>query len=385
METRHVELRKLLLLAGIFLAALVPAAKALDVCGQPFLFIDGSVDPVVDINCETGYTIAGYATVNLLAGAHISETYGGGGGGVFTSGGYNTINIYAGQIDTMLNTVSTDIVTVYGSSFDPIAGILVPGQSQIINNGYSTLIFTLNGIYQDGSACSLPCYLEVGGVINLNVPQTAPDIEVFPTMLFWDFGDVEVGQNATFMVQIYNYGNADLTISSVTLTGDAAFAITAGPETPLVLAPNTSIGVDFEVTFTPSAAGMVSANVEIVSDDEDESNVSVTLNGYGTITEFPPTEQIQAILSYFNASAAAGTLQGYGPGNSPEKRLNALRNMIEAVSDLINAGDYVLAVDQLEAIAKKTDGIAKPQDFVVGEAVAELNAKIEALITDLMS
>jgi hypothetical protein len=384
METKHVEWRSLLFLAGILLA-LVPAASALDVCGQPFLFIDGSVDPVVDINCETGYTVAGYATVNFLAGAHISETYGGGGGGVFASGGYNTINIYAGQVDSALITVSTDIVTVYGSSFAPIPGILVPGQTQIVNNGYTTLIFTLNGLYQDGSVCSLPCYLEVGGVINLNVPQTAPDIEVFPTMLFWDFGDVEVGESATFVVQIYNYGNADLNVSSVTLTGDAAFAITSGPVTPLVLAPNTSIGIDFVVTFTPSAAGMVSANVEILSDDSDEGDVVVTLNGYGTITEFPPSQQIQAILSYFDASVAAGTLQGYGPGNSPNKRLNALRNMIEAASDLINAGDYILAIDQLEAISKKTDGIAKPQDFVVGEAVGELNAKIEALIADLMS
>ena len=323
--------------------------------------------------------------MNLLAGAHISETYGGAGGGIFTSGGYNTINIYAGQIDTMLNTVSTDIVTVYGSSFEPISGILEPGQDQIVNNGYDTLIFTLTGTYQDGSACSLPCYLEVGGVINLNMPQTAPEIEVFPAMLYWDLGDVEVGETATVMVQIYNNGNADLNVSSVTLTGDAAFAITSGPATPLVLAPNTSIGVDFEITFTPSAMGPASATVQISSDDEDEPLVEVALYGVGIITEIPPTQQIQGILDYFDDSVAAGTLQGYGPGNSPQKRLHALHNMIEAASDLINAGVYDLAIEQLEAISKKTDGVAKPQDFVVGEAVAELNAKIEALIADLMS
>ncbi|MBN1123504.1 MAG: choice-of-anchor D domain-containing protein [Sedimentisphaerales bacterium] len=385
METKLMDRKNRLLLASILLMLLVPAARALDVCGQEFLYIDGSVDPVVDINCETGYTIAEGATVNLLAGAHISEVYGGLGGGIFSSGGYNTINIYAGQIDTMFNTVSTDVVTVYGSSFDPIPGILEPGQDQIVNIGYSTLIFALTGTYQDGSACSLPCYLEVGGVINLNMPQTAPEIEVFPAMLYWDLGDVEVGETATVMVQIYNNGNADLNVSSVTLTGDAAFAITSGPATPLILAPNTSIGVDFEVTFTPSAMGSASATVQISSDDEDEPLVEVALYGVGIITEIPPTQQIQDILDYFDDSVAAGTLQGYGPGNSPKKRLHALHNMIEAASDLINAGVYDLAIEQLEAIAKKTDGVAKPQDFVVGEAVAGLNAMVEALIADLMS
>ena len=58
METEMMDRKNRLLLAGILLMLLVPAARALDVCGQPFLYIDGSVDPVVDINCETGYTIA---------------------------------------------------------------------------------------------------------------------------------------------------------------------------------------------------------------------------------------------------------------------------------------------------------------------------------------
>lgn len=383
METRIVDSKHLLTLAGILLILLVPAARALDVCGQTFLIIDGATDPVADINCETGYTMAASATVNFLAGAHISETYGGVGGGVFGSGGYNTINVYGGQVDTAFITVSTDTVTIYGNAFDPIPGILAEGQTQIKNTGYDTLIFTLNGTYQDGSLCALPCYLEVDGVINLNIPQTAPEIDVLPTMLTWDFGDVEVGQTGTVMVQIYNYGTADLNVSSVALTGDAAFAVTSGPATPLVIAPNTSIGVDFEVTFAPVAAGMVYANIEIVSDDEDESNVAIALNGAGIITEFPPTQQIADILEFFDASVAAGTLQGYGPGNSPQKRLNALHNMVEAASDLINAGDYIQAIEQLEAIAKKTDGVCKPQDFVVGEAVAELNAKIIAIIADL--
>jgi hypothetical protein len=372
----------LLALAAIF----TPPAMALEVCGLSEVWIISEPEPV-DINCETGYTVAFESTVNLLPGAHISEVYGGLGGGNFTSGGYNTINVYAGQIDTMFNTVSTDIVTVYGSSFEPIPGILEEGQNQIINTNpdESTLIFTLMGTYQDGSPCALPCYLEYGGVINLNVPQTAPEIEVFPAMLSWDLGDVKVGESKTVLVQIYNYGTADLNVSSVTMTGDAGFTFTSGPATPLVIAPNTSIGVDYQVTFTPSAVGQVFAVVQIVSDDEDEPVVEVTLTGVGIIAEVSPIQQIQNILNEFDASVAAGTLQGYGPGNSAKNRLHALRNMIKSASDLINAGAYALAADQLEEISKKMDGVAKPQDFVVGEAVAGLHAKVEALIADLKS
>ncbi|MHC5200100.1 MAG: FIMAH domain-containing protein, partial [Planctomycetota bacterium] len=95
--------------------------------------------------------------------------------------------------------------------------------------------------------------------------------------------------------------------------------------------------------------------------------------------------QIQNILDFLDASVAEGSLLGYGPGNSASKRLKALRNMIESASDLIDAGDYAHAVDQLESVAKKTDDVAKPQDFVVGEATSTLNTMINELIADLAS
>jgi hypothetical protein len=375
--------RIVLVLTVLLTLSMSSPALALDVCGQPFLIIDGATDPVVDIDCETGYTVVANATVNLLAGAHISEVYGGAGGGILTSGGYNTINIYAGQIDTMLNFGSTDTVTVYGSDFAVNGVLLDPAQTQVVNTGAGTLVFDLTGFYQDGSNLSLPCYLEAGAILNLNIPQTTPEIDVLPAMLAWDLGDVEVGQSATMLVQIFNSGTADLNVSSVTLTGDAGFVITAGPTTPLVIAPNTSIGVDFEVTFTPSVQGPAMAVVQIVSDDQDEPVVEVVLNGVGIITDVPPLQQIQNILDFFDASVAQGTLQGYGPGNSAANRLKALRNMIEAASDLIGAEAYDQAVVQLASVADKTDGAAKPQDFVVGEATAELNAMVEALIFEL--
>ena len=437
--------KKSRLFLGASLLALVaifaPLVMAVDVCGLEYVLIE-SQDPV-DVNCVTGTGDIEVvdSTVNLLAGDVVSiygaeestinvfggavlDIYGAGESTINVSGGAigniwvydstanllaggavsniyglgeSTINVSGGTL-TYLSFASTDFVTVYAASAEidyetitdnePItlndANQLEITQTYIKNIGPRTIYFNLIGTYQDETPFIITCALDPDATLALNVPHAAPEIEVFPALLFWDLGDVEVGESRTVLVQIYNVGTADLNVSSVTLTGNTGFTLT-GPATPLVIAPNTSIGVDYEVTFTPSADGLASAVVQILSDDEDEPDVKVDLQGVGIIAEVPPTQQIQNILDYFDASVATGTLQGYGPGNSSKNRLRALRNMIESASDLINAGAYALAIDQLEAISKKMDGVSKPQDFVVGEPVAGLNAMVEALIADLTS
>lgn len=379
--------RQMSLVCAVLAALLAPGVLAAVNCGGPFGDIISEPEPV-DIDCAAGNVFAYDSTVNILSGAHFSDVIGGGpGSGQFGSGGECTINVYGGQFDSMFSTDASDIVTIYAESVEPIPGILEDGQTQIINsNLWTVLEFDLVGVYQDGTPFSIPVFLGASGgegIININVPQTAPDISVLPALLEWDLGDVEVGESTTMLVQIFNLGNADLDVSSVTLTGDASFSITAGPTTPLVVIPNPNVGVDFEVTFAPTAEGVATATVQIASDDGDEGVIEVVLSGVGVITEIPPSQQIQDILNLFDESIALGTMQGYGPGNSASKRVKALRNMIEAASDLIEAGATVDAIEQLESISKKTDGISKPQDFVVGEAVVELNAMIETLIADL--
>ncbi len=361
------------------MALLMPAAYAED-CAEAFMYIDGSVPGPVDVSCVTGDIIIAQNTLNLLPGSHIST---GRGGGQLIGSTDAIINISGGVIDSTVAYLSTSIVTVYGSNFAVNGSLLNPTQDQIVNPGPGVMEFVLTGTFDDGSDIVIYFAIDPDAVLNLGLQQTAPEIEVFPALLEWDFGDVEVGESATVLVQIYNYGTADLNVSSVILTGDADIAITSGPTAPLVIAPSTSIGVDFEVTFAPTAEVASAATIQILSNDEDEPEVYVDLSGVGIITEVPPTQQIQNILDYFDTSVADGTLIGYGPGNSASKRLNALRNMIEAASDLINAGAYEQAIEQLESIAKKTDGVSKPQDFVVGDAVSDLNTMINDLIASL--
>jgi hypothetical protein len=371
------------LVCVVLMALLTPAAWALDVCGQSYVYLNAGEVVEVGPGCTLyGQTVVGNAQLTMN-------------GGIITEGCTNcgddwllalegsTVDIVSGTFGTLL-VGNTAQVTIYGSDFVLDGAPLDPSQEQIVSRDpYEYRV--LSGVYDDGSTFTISINLDTNAVISLSQPQTAPEIEVTPALLAWDFGDVEIGQSATVLVQIYNYGTADLTVSSVSLAGSADFAITAGPATPIEIAPNTSFGVDFEVTYTASAEGPASAVISIASDDEDEPVVDVTLSGVGIIVDVPPQQQIQETLDYFDASVAEGTLLGYGPGNSPSKRLKALRNMIESASDLINAGAYDQAIDQLESIAKKTDGESKPQDFVVGDPAVELNAMINNLIADLAS
>jgi beta propeller repeat protein len=203
-----------------------------------------------------------------------------------------------------------------------------------------------------------------------------PDIDVAPGS--YDFGDVNVGSSATTVVTVSNVGQQPLVVSSIGLApGAGAFSIAAAPALPATIAPGAT--VDVQVAFAPTASGPQSATLVIGSDDLDEGTVEVALSGRGVTSQPPPSQQIADLLSFFDTSAAAGTLVGSGPGNSAQNRLKALRNMIEAAGDLVRRGLVADACQQLADARDRTDGDPQPPDFVAGTAAAELRQRIEAL------
>jgi hypothetical protein len=157
------------------------------------------------------------------------------------------------------------------------------------------------------------------------------------------------------------------------------FTITSYPSASIV-EPNDA--VDVEITFSPVSEGISSAILEISSDIPNPT-VDVQLSGNGVPAEDPPEEQITSILDFISESVESGSLEGSGNGNSAGNRLNALINMIEAAGDLIEAGNIDGACGKLMAIYKKCDGLARPPDFVEGEARAELAQMIFNLMASL--
>lgn len=121
-----------------------------------------------------------------------------------------------------------------------------------------------------------------------------PDIKVTPTA--YDFGDVEVGNSSTVIVNIANVGTHPLTIMIVAFNMGSSpdFSVTSAPSVPFTINPpypsnpNNVDNVDVEITFAPSAEGAVSAGLKIVSDDPDEGTVTVLFSGAGVESEPPP-------------------------------------------------------------------------------------------------
>jgi hypothetical protein len=109
-------------------------------------------------------------------------------------------------------------------------------------------------------------------------PPEEPDIHVFPEEL--DFGDVLKncpGEPLTLTIQ--NLGSADLEVSDIQLSGDAAskFTLSAAPAT-LGFGESTTATVE----FTPTAYVTYEVSVDIQSNDPDEGLVAVPTQGTGT-------------------------------------------------------------------------------------------------------
>jgi fibronectin type 3 domain-containing protein len=89
-----------------------------------------------------------------------------------------------------------------------------------------------------------------------------------------DFGSVLVGSTATLGVTLTNAGNANLTISSVLVTGTGFNQTGVGPNT--VLTPGQTAALN--ATFAPSAPGTTAGSIAIGSS---AGAVSIALTGTG--------------------------------------------------------------------------------------------------------
>ena len=337
-------------------------------------FYDGGFHDVYYLIPNTdpyGLAVDFGTTVNVLPGAYVQGGYYAG-----DVSAIGTVNFYGGIVDGTVYVYSSGTVTVYGSAFAQDGVALDPSVTQLA----SPASFVLAGQFENGDPIHLNINLDPGAVLYLNWPAPEPDIVVYPVSMEMDFGNIEVGQSSTGIVQIYNNGNSDLHVDSATLTGDPAFTLSINP-VPVTVAPGVT--VDIEITFTPMVDEYVTASLVLTSDDPDESSVDVFLGGEGVITEVPPSQQIQNIIDFFDQSIEDGTIIGYGPRNCPEKRVIAIRCMLEAAGHLIDAGYTRLAIITLNAVDRISDGKKCPQDFIVGENVAPFNAMVNDLITAL--
>ena len=146
----------------------------------------------------------------------------------------------------------------------------------------------------------------------------------------------------------------------------------------------TLIGYSFNIPFgTYTTEDNITNLIGILSDGSTFEWQSFSFTGGTLIVAAVPEVAIDNIIAFFDESVADGSLTGYGPGNSANGRLNALRNILEMAGDLINIGDIEGACGQLKAALKKCDDKRKPPDFVTGLAASELYDLILELMDEL--
>jgi len=92
-----------------------------------------------------------------------------------------------------------------------------------------------------------------------------------------DFGEVVIGSPEQWELTIYNVGDADLVIDSVSIS-DAQFTISE-LSYPFTLTPSSDTTVT--ITFTPVVFGEIGGELSIFSNDPDEGQFIVDLHGFG--------------------------------------------------------------------------------------------------------
>ncbi len=221
------------------------------------------------------------------------------------------------------------------------------------------------------------------------------DVEISPVTL--DFGYVAVSDSVALLVTVMNVGVVDLTVTAVRFPADDGgdFALSGVPALPRVLSPGSSF--DVAVRFSPTAVGLMLGNLEIASEDPNEPLARVeVLVGNGVAEAMGPTLALQRVLE---EAMGEGTPGRPGDERFPT-RARVFVNMIEAAGDLLAAGlrdpatlvttgnvvDAQLVRDacgQLRSALARTDGQARPPDFVTGEAAPRIEAAIEVVIGSL--
>ena len=154
----------------------------------------------------------------------------------------------------------------------------------------------------------------LAGCANYHAPAPAALPAIALSASSFDFKTVVVGQTLTHTLHLSNTGTAPLSITGLALS-DKQFVI-SGPSVPRVVLPN--MGLDYSLSFTPSAAGSASASLQIASNASNPV-VSVSLSGIGqkvvsAVQVSPPAVNFGTLTLQSTATKSI-TLQNSGDVN----------------------------------------------------------------------
>ncbi len=172
-----------------------------------------------------------------------------------------------------------------------------PGDSAIF---WVTFIPSTNGIFEatvtidsddpdytflvrgEGGVAPGPDIYVSGGNLEIINGDTTPN-----TLDHTDFGGVLVGNNASSIINVDNFGDMTLNLVAATLSGPHAGDFAVGAYIPSGMNPSGVLppgsGTGFTLDFSPGAAGLRQATVTIPNNDPDEDPYIFDIQGTGTL------------------------------------------------------------------------------------------------------
>jgi copper(I)-binding protein len=123
------------------------------------------------------------------------------------------------------------------------------------------------------------------------------------------FGFVAVGASNSLTFTITNTGNANLTVSNITIDGvnSAMFTVTTNPTPVLLIAGGST---NFTVRFTPGSTGLKTAALHIANTDTNSNPYNITITGMGTGIGGTPVIAVEQPLG---TNLVSGSTNDFGP------------------------------------------------------------------------
>ena len=228
------------------------------------------------------------------------------------------------SVSPAFGSASTVVTVVTGQTTNPCGTSTTNGNGKVVYFGstlpsalsvsglttgtsYTVNVYAVNGNGYTANFGSAASATQITAAPEINVQQPAGTN--YLTGSTYTFSSTTVNTNNDVQFTIQNTGTATLTISGISVTGTGFSLQGAAPTT---IAANST--ATFTVRFSPTAAIAYNGSLTIASNDADESNYTITLNGTGTaVVCTAPTTQASNIV--FSGVGSGGFTSTWTNGN----------------------------------------------------------------------
>ena len=174
------------------------------------------------------------------------------------------------------------------------------------------------------------------------------------------FASTAIGSStAPKTYHVSNEGTSNLALTSITSSNPTEFTISLNPGATTIT-PNTE--VDFEITFSPTAVGLRTATITIISDDSDENPYTFVVEGNGdcasgNLTFLPNNGPVGTIVN------VTSTLNNFG--GSTTATMNGIGAVVNVISN--NELEVTIPVGSITGSLEITDdlGCISSELFIV--------------------